>query len=127
VAAVHADSAALGFEALATCASLAVPAMSETEIRAKFARIFDVVVYVDMDDSDDDKTLRQITEISVVPPQISTAAVAVTPIFVREDIGQPMELRTTAVGELLERKCNRVLRRHRVTITDVLNGAEVRL
>lgn len=110
---------------MATCASLAVPAMSEGEIRAKFARIFDVVIYVDMDDSDDEKTLRQITEISVVPPQMSTAGVAVTPIFARSDIGEPMELHATTLGDLLERKCNRVLRRHRVTITDVLNGTEV--
>lgn len=125
IAAVHADSASLGFEALATCASLAVPAMSEGEIRAKFARIFDVVIYVDMDDSDDEKTLRQITEISVVPPQMSTAGVAVTPIFARADIGEPMELHSTTLGELLERKCDRVLRRHRVTIGEVLNGTEV--
>lgn len=127
VAAVHADSASLGFEALATCASVAVPAMSETEIRAKFARIFDVVIYCDMDDSDEDKTLRQVTEISVVPPQMSATAVAVTPIFARDDIGEAMELRTSALGDLLERRCNRVLRRHHLTITDVLNGAEVRL
>ena len=82
-------------------------------IREKFARIFDVVIFVDMDDSDDDNTLRQITEISVVPPQMSTAGVAVTPIFARADIGEPMELHSTELGRAAERKCNRVLRRHR--------------
>ena len=127
IAAVHADSASLGFDALATAASLAVPAMSAEQIREQFARIFDVVVFVDLDDSDGDKTVRQVTEISVVPPQMSTGGVAVTPIFARADIGEAMELHSTDLGALLERKCNRVLRRHRVTIGDVLAGTEVPL
>ena len=127
IAAVHADSAALGFDALATAASLAVPTMGSERIREQFARIFDLVVYTDLDDSDGDKTIRQVTEISAVPPQLSTGGVAVTPIFARDDIGDPMELRSTDLGPLLERKCNRVLRALRMTIAEVLNGAEVGL
>jgi pilus assembly protein CpaF len=127
IAAVHADSAALGFDALATAASLAVPTMGSERLREQFARIFDVVVFVDLDDSDGDKTVRQITEISVVPPQLSTAAVAVTPIFARTDIGEDMELRSADLGPLLERKCNRILRSARATIGDVLNGHDVNL
>lgn len=125
IAAVHADSASLGFDALATAASLAVPAMSAAQIRDQFARIFDVVVFVDLDDGDGDRTVRQITEISIVPPQMSTTGVAVTPIFARTDIGAPMELHATDLGLLLESKCNRVLRRFRVTIAEVLAGAQV--
>ena len=124
IAAVHADSASLGFEALATAASMAVPAMSAAQIRDQFARIFDVVVFVDLDDGDGERTVRQVTEISIVPPQMSTAAVAVTPIFARTDIGEPMELHATDLG-LLESKCNRALRRHRVTIAEVLSGTGV--
>ena len=127
IAAVHADSATLGFDALATAASLAVPAMGADRIRDQFARIFDVVVFVDVDDTDDEKTVRQITEISIVPPQLSTGGVAVTPIFARADIGEAMELRSADLGPLLERKCNRVLRPARVTIADVLNGHQVTL
>lgn len=127
IAAVHADSAALGFDALATAASTAVPAMSSGQIREHFARIFDVVVFVDLDDSDGDRAVRQVTEISVVPPQMSAAAVAVTPIFAREDIGEPMELRSPDLGLLLERKCNRILRRYRVAVGDILSGTEVDL
>lgn len=122
IAAVHADSASLGFDALATAASAAVPAMSSAQIREHFARSFDVVVYVDLDD-DGERTLRQVTEIAVIPPQMSAGGVAVTPIFSRDDIGQTMELRSTDLGPLLERKCNRVLRRSGATIADVLAGS----
>lgn len=127
IAAVHADSASLGFDALATAATAAVPSMSSAQIREHFARIFDVVVFVDLDDSDGNRSVRQITEISTVPPQMSTAAVAVTPVFAREDIGEPMELRSSDLGPLLERKCNRILRRHGITIGELLAGAEVDL
>ena len=127
IAAVHADSAALGFDALATAASLAVPMMGSERIRDTFARIFDVVVFCDLDDSDGDKTVRQVTEISVVPPQLSAGGVAVTPIFARDDIGEAMELRSTDLGSLLERRCNRVLRSRRVTIADVLHGQDLGL
>ena len=123
IAAVHADTASLGFDALATAASAAVPAMSSAQIREHFARSFDVVVYVDLDDADGERTLRQVTEIAVVPPQMSAGGVAVTPIFSRDDIGQMMELRSTDLGPLLERKCNRVLRRSGAAIADVLAGS----
>jgi pilus assembly protein CpaF len=126
IAAVHADSASLGFDSLATAASVAVPAMPLERIREQFGRIFDVVAFVDAAD-DGNKTVRQVTEISVVPPQMSTAGVAVTPIFSRSDVGEPMELRSGDMGELLERRCNRVLRPSRVTISDVLAGYEVTL
>lgn len=127
VAAVHADSAALGFDALATAASLAVPAMGADRVREHFARIFDVVVFCDLDDADSGKTLRQVTEISVVPPQLSAGGVAVTPIFARDDIGEAMQLRSSDLPALLERKCNRVLAPRGATIGEVLVGTEVPL
>lgn len=87
--------------------------------------MFDVVVYCDINDNDG-RAQRQVTEIAVVPPQVSTSTggVAVTPVFSRQDIGEPMELRTPSVGERLERRCNRALRRHGLTLADVLAGAE---
>ena len=126
VAAVHAEDTAGAFEALAVCATKAVPATPFAEIEARFAAMFDVVVYCDIDDSGE-LARRQITEIAVVPPQLSTAmgGVAVTPIFSRSDIGEPMELRSGAVGERLERRCNRLLARYGLELADVLKGAEV--
>lgn len=126
IAAVHAEDTAGAFEALAVCATKAVPATPFSELEARFAAMFDVVVYCDMDDSGD-AVVRQVTEISVVPPQLSTAGsgVAVTPIFARNDIGEPMELRTGAVGERLERRCRRLLARYGMDLPEVLKGAEV--
>jgi pilus assembly protein CpaF len=126
VAAVHAEDTAGAFEALAVCATKAVPATAFAELEARFAAMFDIVIYCDMDDSGD-AVQRQVTEIAVVPPQLSTVAggVAVTPIFSRSDIGEPLELRSGAVGEGLERRCNRLLARYGLNLVQVLQGAEV--
>jgi len=126
VAAVHAEDAAGAFEALAVCATKAVPQTPLAEVEARFAAMFDVVVYCDIDDAGE-VVSRQVTEISVVPPQLSTTAggVAVTPIFARDDIGEPLELRSAAVGERLERRCNRLLAGYGLELADVLKGAEV--
>jgi pilus assembly protein CpaF len=126
VAAVHAEDAAGAFEALAVCATKAVPATPFEQLEARFAAMFDVVIYCDIDDAGD-AVQRQVTEISVVPPQLSTAGsgVAVTPIFARSDIGEPMELRSGAIGERLERRCNRLLSRYGLDLAEVLKGAEV--
>ena len=124
IAAVHADSASMAFESLAVAANPAVPAMRSAELRTLFYRLFDVVIFLDMDD-DANQALRQVTEISVVPPQQSSVAVALSPIFARADIGEPLELVNTSLGEELTRKCNRVLRGRKVTIGEVLQGGEV--
>lgn len=126
VAAVHAEDAAGAFEALAVCATKAVPATPFEELETRFAAMFDVVVYCDLDDTGE-VVQRQVSEISVVPPQLSTSGngVAVTPIFARDDIGEPLELRSGAVGERLERRCNRLLARYGLGISEVLKGAEV--
>ena len=126
IAAVHAEDTAGAFEALAVCATKAVPATPFVELEARFAAMFDVVVYCDIDETGD-SSVRQITEISVVPPQLttSTGGVAVTPVFSRGDIGEPLELRSPAVGERLERRCNRVLQRYGLELADVLKGVEV--
>ena len=123
IAAVHADSTAKAFDALADAASPAVPAMSTTTIREKFSRTFDVVIYCGMDPVDDDRTLRQITEIAVVPPQMSDGAVAVTPIFSRVAVGEPMELSSTEVGAHLAFQIERVLRRYPgISLANVLHA-----
>jgi pilus assembly protein CpaF len=126
VAAVHAEDAAGAFEALAVCATKAVPQTPLFEVEARFAAMFDVVVYCDIDDAGE-SAVRQVTEISVVPPQLttSTGGIAVTPVFSRGDIGEALELRSAAVGERLERRCNRLLARYGLELTDVLKGAEV--
>jgi pilus assembly protein CpaF len=127
IAAVHADSTAKAFDSLADAASPAMPAMTTTTIREKFSRTFNVVVYCGMD-TVDDKAIRQISEISVVPPQLSVGAVAVTPIFARDAVGEAMQLRSTDVGADLEYQCNRALRRlPGITLNDLLHGAEVHL
>jgi pilus assembly protein CpaF len=127
IAAVHAEDTAGAFEALAVCATKAVPATPFAELEARFAAMFDVVVYCDVDDSGE-TVQRQVTEISVVPPQLTTAAggVAVTPIFSRTDIGEELELRTGAVGARLERRCDRLLARYGLNLAEILKGAEVR-
>ncbi|MGH9104608.1 MAG: ATPase, T2SS/T4P/T4SS family [Acidimicrobiales bacterium] len=126
VAAVHAEDSAGAFGALAVCATKAVPATPFSELEARFAAMFDLVVYCDMDDAGE-VVQRQVSEISIVPPQLSTAngGVAVTPIFARGDIGEPMELCSGAVGERLERRCNRLLARYGLDLAEVLKGAEV--
>jgi pilus assembly protein CpaF len=126
IAAVHAEDAAGAFEALAVCATKAVPATPFEELETRFAAMFDVVVYCDLDDTGE-VVQRQVSEISVVPPQLSTAGsgVAVTPIFARDDIGEPLELRSGAVGERLERRCNRLLARYGLDLSEVLKGTEV--
>jgi len=124
VAAVHADTCSEAFDALAVAATAAVPAMGRSELRSLFAEMFDVVIFADKDDSGV-QTLRQVTEIAVVPPQLGHGGIAVNPIFARSEIGSPMELASTAVGDGLERKCNRVLRRSRIRLHDVLTGTEV--
>jgi len=126
LAAVHAEDTAGAFEALAVCATKAVPATPFAEVEARFAAMFDVVVYCDLDDTGD-RVRRQVTEIAVVPPQLCTATggVAVTPIFARDDIGEPMELRTAAVGERLEKRCRRVLSQYGLSLAELLAGAEV--
>jgi pilus assembly protein CpaF len=126
IAAVHAEDTAGAFEALAVCATKAVPATPFGELEARFAAMFDVVVYCDADEAGE-AVRRQVTEIAVVPPQLSTATggVAVTPVFARDDIGEPMSLRSAAIGERLERRCNRLLARYGVDVGDLLNGAEV--
>ena len=125
VAAVHADSASEAFDALAVAASSAVPAMGRAELRALFAELFDVVIFADKDDSGP-STLRQVTEISVVPPQIGSGGVAVHPIFIRREIGAPMELASAAVGERLEQKCNRVLKHRHSRLHDLLGSGALR-
>lgn len=126
VAAVHAEDAAGAFEALSICATKAVPATPFTELEARFAAMFDVVVYCDMNEAGN-QTIRQVTEISIVPPQVATTngGVAVTPIFARDDIGEPMEVRTTSLGESLERRCGRVLAPYALRPADLFEGAEV--
>lgn len=127
IAAVHADSPSLAFESLSTAASPAVPAMDPISIRTQFYRLFDVVVYCDID-GDGESSLRRITDISVVPPQLGGVAVALQPIFQRPDILSPMQLcGIKTLGDELDGKCNRVLRPHGLTVADVLGGAEVRL
>ncbi len=126
LAAVHAEDAAGAFEALAVCATKAVPATPFAELVARFAAMFDVVVYCDIDDSDG-ALQRQVTEICTVPPQLSghTASVALAPVFRRDDIGDVMELRTAAVGVALEKRCNRLLRRYGTDLAGLLKGTEV--
>jgi len=126
IAAVHAEDSAGAFEALAVCATKAVPASPFSELETRFAAMFDIVIYCDLDDAGSE-VLRQVTEISIVPPQLATggSGVAVTPIFARADVGELMELRSGAVGERLERRCNRLLAQYGLTLNDVLQGAEV--
>jgi pilus assembly protein CpaF len=126
IAAVHAEDAAGAFEALAVCATKAVPATPFEELETRFAAMFDVVVYCDLDETED-VVQRQVSEISIVPPQLSTAGngVAVTPIFARDDIGEPLELRSAAVGERLERRCNRLLARYGLDLPEIFKGTEV--
>ena len=128
LAAVHADSTAKAFDALADAASLAMPSMTTGALREKFKRTFEVVVYCGMD-TVGGKNLRQVTEISVVPPQSSEELVSVTSIFKRAAVGEPMERNSTDLGPDLTERCNRVLRERcpGLTITDVLQGMEVTL
>jgi pilus assembly protein CpaF len=123
IAAVHADSSSEAFDALAVAASTAVPAMGRAELRSLFAEMFDVVIFTDKDDSGA-QTLRQVTEICVVPPQLGSGGIALNPVFARSEIGAPMELVSTAVGDKLERKCNRVLRHQHRRLHEVLTGGE---
>jgi len=77
IAAVHADSSAGAFEALAMAANPAVPAMSANALVEHFARLFEVVIYCDVAyRPETDSYLRQVTEIGVVLPQVVSGSAA---------------------------------------------------
>jgi pilus assembly protein CpaF len=129
VAAVHANSTAAAFEALALAANPAVPAMSASSLVEYFSRLFEVVIYCDVAyQAETDSYVRQVTEIGVVLPQVaaSNGRVAVTPLFQRPEVGADMQLVGRELPDRLERECNRALRAKGLDIQQVLAGAEVR-
>ncbi len=105
LAAVHADSVPLGFESLATAAAPAVPAMSPDNIRDKFARTFEVAVFVDMA-TVAGRAVRKVTEISVVPPAVGGGGGGHPDLFA-DDLDGELELRTTSLTPQLARRCDR--------------------
>jgi pilus assembly protein CpaF len=129
MAAVHADGADEAYEALAVAAKPVASGVTISELRDVYARMFDVVVFLDKDDGNilPDQVLRQVLDISVVPPQASADSVALTPIFRRADLGEEMVWTKAPLPERLERQFNRYLRRQGLTVIDMLQGAEVRL
>jgi hypothetical protein len=46
-------------------------------------------------------------------------------VFSRPDIGEPMALCTSSVGDRLERRCDRALAHYGLSLAAVLDGAEV--
>jgi pilus assembly protein CpaF len=129
IGAVHADSADQAYEALAIAAKPIATGVTIAELREIYARMFQVVVYLDKDDGNivEDQVLRQVTDISVVPKQASAEHVALTPLFFRGDLGEEMVWTEAPLPAGLNRQFTRLLRRQGLTVTDMLKGAEVRL
>lgn len=124
ISTVHAADSHMALHSLAFDAASEQPTMGVAELRAHFYRLFDIAIFCDIDIGGP-HARRQITEIAVSRPDDPVGTL--TPIFARDGVGQPMELRSEALGAHLIRKCNRVLETHQLTIVDILQGAEVDL
>ena len=108
---VHANSAADALNALVNAALMAGENVTEPIVRRVFSQALDVVVHVDRDDAPRGAgaVRRQIMEITAVVPNLGDDQ-TYEPIFVREQLGRPLEW-TGAIPPRLEARLDRSLPR----------------
>ncbi len=110
---LHASSATMALESLVTSALMAGENVPERGVRSAFARLFQVVVHCEAMPlhlvKPSSYRLRQVTEIAVVPPQIAADEFRLEPLFVRQDLGAPMEYTGAPIPPSFERRMNRSL------------------
>jgi pilus assembly protein CpaF len=106
---VHANSAPDALNALVNAALMAGENVTEHIVRKVFSEALDLVVHVDRDDVTHgaDGIRRQVTEITAVSASL-TDGFTCEPIFVRRDVGRPLEW-TGAVPARLEARVARAL------------------
>lgn len=123
---LHANSAQLGMQSLVTAALMAGENIPERVVRVTFARLVDLVIHCEAEPlhriDAGGRRRRQVMEISVVPPQISSDEFVLEPIFVREDFGWPLEFVGHHVPNELERRLDRALPTG-LTMRDLAEGA----
>ncbi|HEX9467143.1 MAG TPA: ATPase, T2SS/T4P/T4SS family [Acidimicrobiia bacterium] len=108
---IHANSAPEALDALVNAALMAGENVTERIVRKVFSASLDVLVHLDRDDvrRDDAETLRRcVMEISAVVPALRDDF-TVEPIFVREELGAPLQW-TGALPSHLAARLGRVAR-----------------
>jgi pilus assembly protein CpaF len=121
---VHANSARDALAALVNAAIMAGENVSEPIVRKVFAASLDLVVHLDLDDSDPGAGIRrQVMEVIAVVPSLHDDFSS-EPIFARAGIGAPLEWTGAMPPDvsLLERRLPAGVR-----LRDVLEGRSVPL
>ena len=120
---VHANSGPDALNALVNAALMAGENVTEGIVRRVFSQALDVVVHVDRDDSSRGAggARRQVTEITAVVPNLGQDQ-TYEPIFVRRELGGPLEW-TGALPPRLEARLNRTLPRE-MQVRDLLERSD---
>lgn len=110
---LHASSASMALQSLVSAALMAGENVPEKLVRSTFARLINIVVHCEAMPvhllRPGQRRLRQVMEISVVPPQIVTDEFTVEPLFIREELGAPLEYTRKPIPAGLEKRMNRAL------------------
>lgn len=126
---VHANSARQALTALVNTALMAGTNVTEQWVRSVFATVFDLVVFLDREDSEvameeGRPVRRQVTEISAVSPLQGTEFdFTLEPILVRDELGTPLRWAQAPLPESLRRRVDRYLARRNTTSQQLLGGA----
>jgi pilus assembly protein CpaF len=123
---VHANSARDVLNALVNAALMAGENVHERTARKVFTEALDLVVHIDRDDLGRTvgRVRRQVTEITAVVPSLTDGDTC-EPLFVREQLGRPLEW-TGALPPGLEERVDRVLPEG-TRIRDVIERGRLRL
>lgn len=123
---IHANGARQGLGALVSTAVMAGPNVQASQVRSVFSSVIDLVVHTAKEPTtatDGRGGRRQIMEIVAIPPmQGAEDDFTVEPIFVRDDIGSPLQWTGAPLPTELERRLRRVLAPLGITVTDLLEG-----
>jgi pilus assembly protein CpaF len=123
----HANSAALGLQALVSTAILAGANVPERTVRQIFTDTIDTVAFMEAEPAhlveQGRRRRRQVMEIAVVPSLQPEHEFALEPIFKRSELGAPLEFTGNALPPDLARRLERSLSSG-VRLNDVLEGRE---
>jgi pilus assembly protein CpaF len=128
---VHANQAGEAVDALAVAAELAGERVSGETIRRLFARHVEFVVFIDADDArvaGEPVRRRQVMEIAWIEPQLRSGHVVHEPLFVREELGLPLEWSGVAPPPEVTRPIEKGLTRRageHVPLKSVLAGERI--
>ncbi|HDH03327.1 MAG TPA: CpaF family protein, partial [Actinobacteria bacterium] len=121
---IHANSARDALNALVNAAVMAGENVTESIVRRVFANSIDLVVHLDretMADRPDEGILRQVQEILVVAPSLTSDEFTTEAIFLRDEVGAPMRWTGTLPPPDLTARIQRPLPPD-VTVQSILSG-----